>query len=92
MIRTSNLIHKGIVNLDADVSVGNTETNCMVFGNKITLLGGDYLLSISCRELAALKNQDVSIYIYYMYTHTLLFSLFLNTLYKLSCVIVFFDL
>lgn len=30
-----------------------------MFGNKIALLGGDYLLSNSCSELAGLRNQDL---------------------------------
>lgn len=35
--------------------------NYMTFGNKIALLGGDYLLCNSCIELASLRNQDVSL-------------------------------
>lgn len=31
----------------------------MMFGNKIALLSGDYLLSNSCAELANLRNQDL---------------------------------
>lgn len=67
MIRTSNLIHRGLVNInDTDTgSLESTELNNITFGNKIALLCGDYLLSNSCTELAALKNQDVSIYTRY---------------------------
>jgi len=55
MIRTSNLIHRGLVNINADTeSLESTELNNITFGNKIALLCGDYLLSNSCTELAAL--------------------------------------
>lgn len=69
MIRISNLIHKGLVNINTDesLSVESSELNNMTFGNKIALLCGDYLLSNSCTELASLRNQDVSIYIYIYY-------------------------
>ena len=64
MIRTSNLIHRGLVNINIDTgSMDSTELNNITFGNKIALLCGDYLLSTSCTEIAALKNQDVSIHI-----------------------------
>lgn len=57
MIRTSHLVHKGLVNLQTcneEDSSGD-----MTFGNKIALLSGDYLLSNSCAELANLRNQDL---------------------------------
>lgn len=60
MIRTSNLIHRGLVNINTDASLESSEMSNMIFGNKIALLCGDYLLSNSCVELAALRNQDVS--------------------------------
>ncbi|XP_014467549.1 PREDICTED: decaprenyl-diphosphate synthase subunit 2 [Dinoponera quadriceps] len=59
MIRTSSLIHKGLVNINADSPLGAAEMDRMTFGNKIALLSGDYLLSNSCVELAGLRNQDV---------------------------------
>ncbi|XP_012060793.1 PREDICTED: decaprenyl-diphosphate synthase subunit 2 [Atta cephalotes] len=60
MIRTSNLIHRGLVNINIDTgSMDSTELNNITFGNKIALLCGDYLLSTSCTEIAALKNQDL---------------------------------
>lgn len=69
MIRISNLIHKGLVNINTDesLSVESSELNNMTFGNKIALLCGDYLLSNSCTELASLRNQDVSIYIFIIF-------------------------
>lgn len=55
MIRTSHLVHKGLVNLQPNSDASGD----MMFGNKIALLSGDYLLSNSCAELANLRNQDV---------------------------------
>ncbi|RLU22565.1 hypothetical protein DMN91_004843 [Ooceraea biroi] len=59
MIRTSNLIHRGLVNINTDKSLNSSQMNNMIFGNKIALLCGDYLLSNSYTELAALRNQDL---------------------------------
>lgn len=55
MMRTSHLAHKGLLNLNHNVDVRDN----MVFGNKIALLSGDYLLSNSCTELAELRNQEL---------------------------------
>ncbi|KAK9869815.1 hypothetical protein WA026_003544 [Henosepilachna vigintioctopunctata] len=57
MIRTSHLIHKGLMNMQNN----STEdiSGDMIFGNKIALLSGDYLLSNSCMELANLQNQEL---------------------------------
>ncbi|CAH1117403.1 unnamed protein product [Phaedon cochleariae] len=57
MIRTSHLVHKGLVNMQPCVKV--EAPGDMIAGNKIALLSGDYLLSNSCVELANLKNQDL---------------------------------
>jgi len=59
MIRTSHLVHKGIVNIYPEQFAEQGELGDMTFGNKIALLSGDYLLCNSCAELAALRNQDV---------------------------------
>ncbi|XP_063983414.1 all trans-polyprenyl-diphosphate synthase PDSS2 [Diachasmimorpha longicaudata] len=59
MIRTSHLVHKGLVNIQSGVFPDPAEHNDMTFGNKIALLSGDYLLGNSCAELAALRNQDL---------------------------------
>lgn len=58
MIRTSNLIHRGMVNLQQSTEQGlsKQEFDDMMFGNKIALLSGDYLLCNSCSELSNLKN------------------------------------
>lgn len=61
MIRTSHLVHQGLVNLQPLVNSGNelSSESEMIFGNKIALLGGDYLLGNSSLELANLRNQDL---------------------------------
>jgi len=53
-------VHKGLENINT-YDESSLELNTMSFGNKIALLCGDYLLGNSCTELAALRNQDVSI-------------------------------
>nr|XP_012229392.1 PREDICTED: decaprenyl-diphosphate synthase subunit 2-like [Linepithema humile] len=63
MICTSNLVHKGLENINTNESLESLELNTMSFGNKIALLCGDYLLGNSCIELAALRNQDLVILI-----------------------------
>lgn len=55
MMRTSHLIHKGLLNLTQQ----EDSSGDMIFGNKIALLSGDYLLSNSCTELAELRNQEL---------------------------------
>lgn len=59
MIRTSHLVHKGLVNIHPGLVQEAAALNDMTFGNKIALLSGDYLLSNCCVELAALRNQEV---------------------------------
>lgn len=57
MIRTSNLMHKSLLNMDEKTKGDIMDLN---FGNKIALLSGDYLLSKSYHELACLKNQNLN--------------------------------
>nr|XP_018900018.1 PREDICTED: decaprenyl-diphosphate synthase subunit 2 [Bemisia tabaci] len=59
MIRTSHLVHKGLVNIYPGLYPEPGVLNDMTFGNKIALLSGDYLLGNSCAELASLRNQDL---------------------------------
>ncbi|XP_053979701.1 all trans-polyprenyl-diphosphate synthase PDSS2 [Hylaeus volcanicus] len=59
MIRTSHLVHKGLINIEPGVHLETSELNDMNIGNKIALLSGDYLLANSCAELANLRNQDI---------------------------------
>ncbi|CAG4976711.1 unnamed protein product [Colias eurytheme] len=58
MIRTSHLVHKGLVNMNARRPAAG-DPDDMMFGNKIALLSGDYLLANSCTELANLRNQEL---------------------------------
>lgn len=57
MIRTSHLIHQGLVNLQSLSGSGNelAADSEMIYGNKIALLGGDYLLGNACLQLAGLR-------------------------------------
>ena len=57
MIRTSHLIHQGMVNLQTLTKSGNelAADSELIFGNKIALLGGDYLLGNACLQLANLR-------------------------------------
>ncbi|XP_076661853.1 decaprenyl diphosphate synthase subunit 2 [Halictus rubicundus] len=59
MIRTSNLVHKGLINIGPGLHLETSELNDMNVGNKIALLSGDYLLANSCAELANLRNQEI---------------------------------
>ncbi|GJQ70208.1 hypothetical protein Trydic_g22666 [Trypoxylus dichotomus] len=56
MIRTSNLLHQGLISIEDDTK--NVQN--MTFGNKIALLSGDYLLSNSFRQLACLKHHGLN--------------------------------
>lgn len=58
MIRTGHLIHKGIVNVP--FSKRGKDTESAIFGNKIAILLGDYLLVTANGMLAGLRNSDVS--------------------------------
>ena len=64
MIRTSHLVHKGLVNMRKTDCIDPAEEEDMTFGNKIALLTGDYLLGHSSAELAGLKNQEVRFFFY----------------------------
>ncbi|XP_055609438.1 all trans-polyprenyl-diphosphate synthase PDSS2-like [Uranotaenia lowii] len=61
MIRTSHLVHQGLVNLQPLANAGNelSGESEMIFGNKIALLSGDYLLGNACLQLAGLRNQEL---------------------------------
>ncbi|XP_055606987.1 all trans-polyprenyl-diphosphate synthase PDSS2-like [Uranotaenia lowii] len=62
MIRSSQLIHNGIINLQSMDNAGNNLSgdSDMIFGNKIALLGGDYLLAHASKQIATLRNQDLN--------------------------------
>ncbi|XP_026328391.1 decaprenyl-diphosphate synthase subunit 2 [Hyposmocoma kahamanoa] len=59
MIRTSHLVHKGLVNMNSRQLSMDVDPGDMLFGNKIALLSGDYLLANACSELANLRNQEL---------------------------------
>ncbi|XP_014363977.2 all trans-polyprenyl-diphosphate synthase PDSS2 [Papilio machaon] len=57
LMRTGHLIHRGIVNVPFAKRSKSTES--AIFGNKIAILLGDYLLVTANTMLAGLKNADV---------------------------------
>ncbi|CAG9768338.1 unnamed protein product [Ceutorhynchus assimilis] len=57
MIRTSNILHNSILNIYTKDLEEYSDLN---FGNTLSLLSGDFLLSNSFKELAGLKNQEVN--------------------------------
>lgn len=59
MIHTAHLIHKGILNLSASLVPDTRTLDDLQFGNKISILGGDYLLANACILLAELRNSKV---------------------------------
>ncbi|XP_029726580.1 all trans-polyprenyl-diphosphate synthase PDSS2 [Aedes albopictus] len=65
MIRTSHLIHQGMINLQSMDNAGNdlSGDSEMIFGNKMALLGGDYLLANACQQIANFRNQDLNMLI-----------------------------
>ncbi|KAL5010185.1 hypothetical protein ScPMuIL_012490 [Solemya velum] len=58
MIHTANLIHKGVVNL-SDLVEADGSLQDMAFGNKMSILSGDFLLANACTGLAQLQNTKV---------------------------------
>ena len=60
MIHTAKLIHRGVINLAQLVSSHDPTLQDMVFGNKIAVLSGDFLLANVSAALAALHNTKVS--------------------------------
>uniref|UniRef100_A0A2A4JHW0 Cyclic nucleotide-binding domain-containing protein n=1 Tax=Heliothis virescens TaxID=7102 RepID=A0A2A4JHW0_HELVI len=58
MMRTGHLIHRGIVNVP--FAKRSKATESAIFGNKIAILLGDYLLVTANGMLANLRNSDVS--------------------------------
>jgi len=60
MIHTAKLIHRGVINLAQLATNGESSFQDMVFGNKIAVLSGDFLLANASAALAALHNTKVS--------------------------------
>ncbi|KAL4118917.1 hypothetical protein QTP88_011796 [Uroleucon formosanum] len=59
MIRTSHLMHNGLINIYPEMFPKSVDYDDISYGNKIGLLSGDYLLANSFYELSMLKNQDL---------------------------------
>lgn len=60
MINTANLIHKGVVNI-AELQPSDGSVEDMHFGNKMSVLSGDFLLANASTGLAALNHTYVSL-------------------------------
>ena len=58
MIHTAFLIHKGVVNI-RELLPTDGPRSIMEFGNKISVLSGDFLLASACLGLAQLRNTYV---------------------------------
>ncbi|XP_064473713.1 all trans-polyprenyl-diphosphate synthase PDSS2-like [Ornithodoros turicata] len=59
MIHTAHLIHRGILNLSNDLFPDATTLKDLQFGNKISVLTGDYLIANASKFLTDLKNCKV---------------------------------
>lgn len=77
MIRTSHLMHNGIVNLHRGMFSEPLDFNDMCCSNKIAMLSGDYLLAKSYSKLAVLKNQQVRALKILVVSHNLFYDTFL---------------
>lgn len=60
MIHTAHLIHKGILNLSSSSVPDKKDLHDLQFGNKISILSGDYLLANACKGLANVRNCKVT--------------------------------
>lgn len=56
LIFAANLIHRGILNAE---DMQNDQRRNLTLGNKMSVLGGDYLLANASMALAKLKNPKV---------------------------------
>lgn len=59
MIHTAHLIHRGVLNLSNDLFPDATTMKDLQFGNKISVLTGDYLIANASKSLTDLKNCKV---------------------------------
>ncbi|KAH7947225.1 hypothetical protein HPB52_008491 [Rhipicephalus sanguineus] len=59
MIHTAHLIHRGVLNLSNDLFPDATTLKDLQFGNKISVLTGDYLIANASKSLTDLKNCKV---------------------------------
>ncbi|XP_075453671.1 all trans-polyprenyl-diphosphate synthase PDSS2 isoform X1 [Ascaphus truei] len=58
LIHTAFLVHRGIVNI-GELKTCDGPIKDMQFGNKMAILGGDFLLANACTALAHLQNTKV---------------------------------
>lgn len=59
MIHTAHLIHRGVLNLSNNQFPDATTLRDLQFGNKISVLTGDYLIANASKSLTDLKNCKV---------------------------------
>ncbi|XP_026332858.1 decaprenyl-diphosphate synthase subunit 2-like [Hyposmocoma kahamanoa] len=59
MKRTGHMIHKTMANLQQKEKYGNKYKD-LLYGNKIVLLTGDYLLATCLQQLGGLRNNEVT--------------------------------
>lgn len=59
MIYTASLIHKGILNISPSTVPEKNYFDDLQFGNKISVLSGDYFLAHTCKGLSNLRNCKV---------------------------------
>lgn len=59
LINTAFLLHRSMVDLTEEIYDIDTNKKGLDFGNKLFILGGDYLLSRASLELAKIENTDV---------------------------------
>ncbi|XP_069669009.1 all trans-polyprenyl-diphosphate synthase PDSS2-like isoform X2 [Periplaneta americana] len=59
MIRTYHLVHKSMVNIYPGMYPEASILNNMIFGNKIALLSGDYILANVSGILANMRNHEI---------------------------------
>lgn len=57
ILRMGNLVHQGVINLQTLSNAGNdlSSDSDMIFGNKIAVLGGDYLLGSANLQISSLR-------------------------------------
>ncbi len=63
MIHTASLLHDDVIDV-ADTRRGVRSVN-FVFGNKLAILAGDFLLARASVSLARLRNLDVRVLVWY---------------------------
>jgi len=59
LIKTAFLIHRSMLNLAHEQYLQHVNHKTLNFGNKLSILGGDYLLAKASLELSKLQNTEV---------------------------------